>query len=111
RAGRAIERGVEGFGRNVNATKRALYWQADRFIPEATPVPLANTWQEVVRLTTPNPGAQATTGALINPRIAQLRQTLEQDLAAGGGQVTYDALKRVRTSIGEAISDYSLSPD
>lgn len=111
RAGRAIERGVELFGKNANATKRALYWEADRHIPGATQIPLANTWQKVAQLTTPSPGATATTGALINPRISQLRETLAQDIAAGGGQIPYEAVKRIRTDIGEAISDYSLSPD
>ena len=111
RAGRAIERGVETFGQNINATKRALYWQADRFIPETTAVPLSNTWQTIDRLTTPTQGATATTAALINPRIAQLRQTLAQDLAAGGGTIPYEALKRIRTDIGETITDFSLSLD
>lgn len=107
RAGRAVERGVEGFDANVGAQKRALYWQADRFIPEQTPVALANTWQAVDRLTTPVQGATATTAALINPRIAQLRQSLAQDLAAGGGSIPYQALKRIRTDIGEAIGGAS----
>lgn len=111
KAGRAVERGVETFGKNTNATKRALYWQADKLIPETTPTPLANTWQAVAKLTTPTQGATATTGALINPRIAKLRETLTQDLAAGGGQIPYAALKRIRTDIGEQIADYSLSPD
>jgi hypothetical protein len=111
KAGRAVERGVDTFGKNTNATKRALYWQADRLIPETTPTPLANTWQTVAKLTTPTQGATATTGALINPRIAKLRETLTQDLAAGGGQIPYAALKRIRTDIGEQIADYSLSPD
>lgn len=111
RAGRAVEKGAELFKSNVGATKRALYWQADRLVPASTPVPLQNTWQEVVRLTTPNPGAAATTAAMVNPKVAALRQTLEQDLAAGGGQVTYDALKRIRTEVGEALGDYSLVSD
>lgn len=111
RAGRAIERGAETLKQNTGATKRALYWQADRFIPESTPVPLSNTWQRVVGLTSPTPGAVATTGAMVNPKIARLRQTLEQDLAAGNGQIPYSALKRIRSEIGEAISDYSLVSD
>lgn len=111
RAGRAVERGADQFKANTGATKRALYWQADQLIPSGTQVPLANTWQEVVRLTTPNPGAAATTGAMVSPKIANLRQTLEQDLAAGNGAVTYEALKRIRSDIGEAITDFSLSPD
>lgn len=111
RAGRAVERGTDAFAGNTKAVKRALYWNADRFIPQSTQVPLANTWQAIVKLTTPTPGAAATTGALINPRVQQLRQTLEQDLAAGNGQIPYEALKRIRSDIGEAISDFSLSPD
>lgn len=111
RAGRAVERGADLLARNTGATKRALYWQADRFIPEATSVPLSNTWQKVVDITSPTPGATSTTSAMVNPRIAQLRQTLQDDLSAGGGQIPYSALKRIRSSIGEAISDYSLSPD
>lgn len=111
RAGRAVEQGAQVFSGNVKATKRGLYWLADKQIPDTTPVPLSNTWQKVVDLTTPNAGATATTGAMVNPRIAGLRQTLAQDLAAGGGQISYDALKRIRSDIGEAISDYSLSPD
>jgi hypothetical protein len=107
RAGRAIERGAQTLKGNTNAVKRALYWQADRQIPDATPAPLNNTWQAVVRLTTPDPGATATTGALVQPTIARLRQNLEQDIAAGGGQLTYSALKRIRSDIGEAISNSS----
>lgn len=110
-AGRAIERGAQSFAGNVRATKRALYWQADQLVPQNTQVSMSNTWQKVVDLTTPTPGAVATTRAMVNPKVAQLRQTLEQDLAANGGRLSYDALKRIRSDIGEAISDYSLSPD
>lgn len=107
RAGRAIERGAETLKGNTTAVKRALYWQADRLIPDSTPAPLGNTWQTVVKLTTPDPGATATTGALVQPTIARLRQNLGQDIAAGGGQLTYSALKRIRSDIGEAISNSS----
>jgi hypothetical protein len=107
RAGRAIERGAQTLKGNTNAVKRALYWQADRLIPDNTPASLTNTWQTVVKLTTPDPGATATTGALVQPTIAKLRQNLEQDIAAGGGQLTYSALKRIRSDIGEAISNSS----
>lgn len=111
RAGRAVEQGAQVFSGNVKATKRALYWLADKQIPDTTPVAMPNTWQKVIDLTTPNPGAAATTGAMVNGTIAKLRTTLAQDLAAGGGRISYDALKRIRSDIGEAISDYSLSPD
>lgn len=110
-AGRAIADGVDTFRGNARAQQRALYWQADRHIPDATPVPTQHAWQEVVRLTSPIAGAQATTGALIHPRIAQLRQNLEQDLAANGGTLPYSALRAIRSQIGEQISDFSMTPD
>lgn len=103
RAGRAIERGVDTFNKNVGATRRALYWQADQFIPDTTPTPMQNTLREAVALTTPDPQAAATTGGLIQPGIAALRQNLEADLAANGGQLTYGALRRIRSDIGEQI--------
>lgn len=111
RAGRAVEKGSELFKSNNSVMKRALYWQADNLVPPNTPVPMQNTWQEVVRMTTPNPGAAATTGAMVNTKIASLRKTLEQDLATGGGNITYDALRRIRTDIGEALDDFSLVSD
>lgn len=106
-AGLAIERGMQAFKGDTNAVKKALYWAVDRHIPSATPTPLSNTMRTVTRLTTPNPAAQATTGALIQPRINQLRQNLEADLQAGGGSLTYDALKRIRSDVGEAINGSS----
>ena len=111
RAGRAIEKGAETFAGNVKATKKALYWQADQFIPESTAVPVANAWQKIVQLTSPMSGAKETTKAMINPKIAHLRDTLELDLAGGGGAIPYAALKRIRSDIGEAMSDFSLSPE
>lgn len=110
-AGRAIQSGAEQFKDATTRKKQALYQQVDAHIPANTSTPLPETWQAVSRLTSPTPGAAATTGALVHPRIAQLRQTLEQDLAAGGGAVPYEALKRIRTDIGESLGDYSLSSD
>lgn len=111
RAGRAIESGVKLFSGNTKATKQGLYWLADKQIPSNTPVSMTNTWQKLVQLTTPNPGAPATTGAMVSDAMAGLRKTLEQDLAAGGGRISYDALKRIRTNVGEAMNDYSLLPN
>lgn len=106
-AGLAIERGMQAFKGDTNAVKKALYWAVDQQIPASTPTPMANTQRTLARLTTPNPSAQATTGALIQPRIAQLRNNLEADLQAGGGNLTYDALKRIRSDVGEAINGSS----
>lgn len=110
RAGRAIERGAETFSKNVRATKKALYWQADQFIPSTTALPLSRTQQALADLTRPVAGAEATTGALVNPRIAEIAQNVAQDVSANGG-MPYEAVKALRTRIGEELTDYALSPD
>lgn len=112
RAGRAIEKGADLFAGNVRAMRNALYWQADQFIPDATPVTLRNTQAQLARLTTPTPGAEATTGRLINPKVRQLAEDIQTDLAqhAGGG-LPYSAVRSIRSKIGEALSDYSLTTD
>lgn len=111
RAGRAVERGIETFRGNSRAQQRALYWQADQLIPDQTPVNIQNAWRQIVDLTTPQLGATATTGAMIPPRIAQLRDNLAADVAANGGTLPYSALRAIRTQVGEQISDFSMTPD
>lgn len=111
RAGRAIENGVQTFSNNVKAMRRALYWQADQYMPADTPMALQSTQAELQRLTTPTQGATATTGALVNPKIQQMAQNLGADLQANGGAIPYEAVKDLRSRIGEALSDFSLTPD
>jgi hypothetical protein len=111
RAGRAVERGAETFAGNVKATKKALYWQADQFIPDDTPLALSRTQMALAELTTPNQGAMATTGALINPKIGQMAQNVSDDLAANSGSMPYAAVRELRSRIGEELSDFSLSAD
>jgi len=115
RAGRAIERGAETFANNTKAMKRALYWQADQFIPGSTQMPLARTQRTLQELTTPVTGAEATTGALIKPRIQQMAENLTADIAAaqatGGAGIPYEAVKKIRSEIGEQLSDFTLSAD
>ncbi len=110
-AGRKIESGVQTFANNVKTMRRALYWQADRYIPDTTPTALSNTQTELTRLMTPTRGAEATTGAMINPEISRIAQNLGVDLANGGGSIPYAAVKELRSRIGEELSDFSLVAD
>lgn len=115
RAGRAIEKGSQAFAGNVKATRRALYWQADQLIPDTTTLPLTRTQQALQALTTPTVGAESTTAAMINPKIAELAKNVGEDLLAarsgGSGGLPYTAVKDVRSRIGEALSDFSLTTD
>ena len=112
RAGLAVERGVGKFTGDVKSQREALYSQADSLIPATTASPLSNTWQTLRSLTTPNPGAPATTAAMVNPKIASLFETVGQDLAASGGKgLPYQAVKDIRSKIGAELSDFSLTTD
>lgn len=115
RAGRAIERGVQTFSKNTNAMRKALYWQADQHIPSDTPIGVSNTQRALADLTTPIAGAEATTGGQISPKIQQMADNLAQDVAAaqqaGLAGIPYEAVKRIRSQIGEELSDFSLSTD
>jgi len=110
-AGRAIEQGTATFKNNVAAMRKALYWNVDQHIPDRTPVPMPSTWQTLDSLTSPTPGATATTSALVNSRLKAIRDNLAQDLAKGGGKIPYQALRAIRTRIGEDMEVGLLQQD
>lgn len=123
-AGRAIERGADLFARNVRAMRNALYWQADRQIPQSTVLPLARTRQALDSMTTPTPGAENTTRLLINPKLSSapshhsaggIREALEADIAAAQQQgmagIPYSAARDLRSRIGRELEDFTLSAD
>lgn len=111
-AGRSIRQGIDTFAKNVKAMRRGLYWQVDRSIPPDTGVPLLRTQQTLAAMTAETPGAEATTGALINPELGRIAENLATDLAAGNGRsLPYDAVKGLRTRLGEEAFNFSLTPD
>ena len=111
RAGMAVESGVDTFTGNIGATRKALYWQADRLIPNTTTLPLSRTQQALADLTAPNPNAPATTAAMINPKIRNLADTIAQDMASAPGGLPYATVKDIRSRIGAELSDFSLTTD
>lgn len=111
-AGRSIRAGVDTFAKNTKAMRRGLYWQVDQRIPSDTPVELSRTQQALAAMTAPTPGAEATTGALINPELGRIAENLATDLAAGNGKaLPYEAVKGLRTRLGEEAFGFSLTPD
>lgn len=111
-AGRSIRAGVDTFAKNTKAMRRGLYWQVDQRIPSDAPVELSRTQQALAAMTAPTPGAEATTGALINPELGRIAENLATDLAAGNGKaLPYEAVKGLRTRLGEEAFGFSLTPD
>lgn len=119
KAGRAIERGVigpNGFMADFRKKASALYGEVDRYIPPATPIPVARTKQVLDTLASPTPGAAQTSQVLASGKVADLRNALDADLqaslaAAGRGELPYEAVKQLRSRLGDLIADSTFSSD
>ena len=114
-AGRAIREGVDDFTGEVRKTRTRLYDQVDQHVKPDTPVALTRTQQALADLTTPTPGAAATTGAMVNGQIKALADNIAEDMAtaqaAGGTGIPYEAVKAIRTKLGEDAFAFTLTPD
>lgn len=111
-AGRAIQKGVTGEGGFLERT-RAKWQQLDDAVAAKVPTDAAmapqNTVQALGELTTPAKGAERTTGALVNPTIAKIKDNLAADLQANNGAIPFDALRKLRTNVGEMLDDSLVS--
>jgi hypothetical protein len=87
RAGRAISQGVTGeggFRDRINATAGDLYDAVDQHIPPDSSLRVGSTLAALDRIAKSVPGAEATSAALVNPKVAAIRQALLADLGTNG---------------------------
>jgi hypothetical protein len=109
-AGTAINAGAATAKTNMRAAERAAYDNVDQLVPPQSPVDVSGTLAKLDTLATPTPGAEATTGALISPKIKAMRENLQADIAKNGGTtVPYSAATDLRTQLGNSI-DWGFSP-
>jgi hypothetical protein len=108
-AGRAIEKGVGGFLERTNATWRQLDSAVAAKIPPTVRVSPANTLQAIDDLTRPVQGAENLTGGMVHPEIAKIRANLGKDLEANNGAIPYEALRRVRSDLGQMMDQTLVS--
>jgi len=114
RGGKAVIRGITGpggFMDRFKAKSGELYDEVQRLLPQGTTVPASSTQRVLGELTTPIQGAANTSAVLQNAKVASIAKAFSDDLAAGGGSIGYDAMKRLRTQVGELMDDSILSPD
>jgi len=114
RGGNAVIRGItgpSGFMSRFKAESSRLYDDVQKLLPPDTKVPAQSTQQALAELTTPIQGAANTSEYLLNPKVAGIAKAFGDDLAANGGTLPYEAVKRLRSQIGELIGDSALSPD
>lgn len=100
-AGEQIQRDLNGLREHrIGPTFELLNDRVVNAVGPNTQVPVPNAIAATGRLSTPDPGAPATSGMLIQPRIRQLNEALLQDTNQGAGGVPFQSLRNQRTSIG-----------
>ena len=107
-AGRAIESGITGEGgflARTKATWNKLDNDVAAKIPKGSAFQPTNTMQALDDLTRPTQGAEKTTGALVNPKIAEMQTNLAADLKANGGQVPFEAMRSLRSKVGSMLDN------
>jgi hypothetical protein len=112
-AGNAINEGIlgeGGFKDRFNARASQLFDAVDDHIPGDSQVSVANTLTTLDKVAKPNPLAPATTGALINPKLASIRQAMISD-ADEDGTLPYGTLSDLRSRVGQMLSGSELTTD
>lgn len=112
-AGEAIVRGVGAFKEGIKSVQRKLYAHLDDYIPAATPIPVSKTQETLAALNAEIPGAPNLSQFFINSKIKGIDSALQADLeaAARGGAMPYEAIKKLRTLVGDEIGNNSLVSD
>ena len=107
-AGRVVYDSIEGFLREFKNRSAALF--DDIPIDDATATPARNTQEFFVRRTTPTEGAENLSKALQPSQLKTLAGAFADDLA-DGKTIPYSALKQLRTTIGEKITNSYMLDD
>lgn len=113
-AGRAIQRGISGEGGFVEQFKsqsRANYDRLDQFVQKSTKFAMPETTEALDDLTKPIYGAERTSRFFINSKIRSIKEALDADLEAGGNTLPYEAVKKLRSIVGEQLADAPFGGD
>jgi hypothetical protein len=114
RAGRAINQGIlgeGGFKDQFNAKASDLFGAVDEHIPGDSQVPVSNTLATLDKIAKPNPLAPQTTAALINPKVAGIRQAMLSDLGEDGSTLPYSSLADLRSRVGSMLTGSEITTD
>ena len=85
-AGTAINAGAEVAKQNMKSAETAAFNKLHALVPRDAPVDVSATLAKLDDLAAPTPGAETTTGALVSPKISQLRDNLTADVAANAAK-------------------------
>jgi len=122
-AGLTIEKGLKGPGGFMDRFKqgqRALYDKLDSFIPTNTRVPVSNTQRALSEMNEDIQSAPALSAWFKNAKIRGIESDLTADATRGNlpwpsrqqpGTLPYVAVKKLRTLVGNELSDASMASD
>lgn len=112
-AGEAISRGVNTFRDGMRTTQARLYGALDQHIPPSTPIQVGNTEFALKELIADIPGAPNISEFFKNAKIQGIDRALQADLqqAANGAALPYEAIKKLRTLVGNEVATNNLVSD
>ena len=127
-AGEAITRGVNAFKDSIKTTQKQLYGKLDEFIPANTPVSVNRTQEALKALNEGIEGAPNLSQFFRNAKIGNIERAMLKDVegatlaniapgmsstgvAPAAGQLPYQAIQKLRTLVGQEISENSLTSD
>lgn len=111
-AGKSIERGLlgaDGFVARFKGTSKRLFDRVNEFIPGETRVSVKNSLDRLNELSSIAPGAEETSALLVNPKIRGISQAFTND--AADGTLPYEAVKRIRTQVGDLLASPEIIAD
>lgn len=112
-AGEAISKGIKGFKDGFKGIQQRLYSTLDTHIPSGTPIQVGNTEFKLKELNEGIEGAPNISQFFMNSKIKGIDKALQADLelSVSGGSLPYEAVKKLRTLVGNEIADNSLLAD
>ena len=121
-AGRKISMGIsaDGIGAQNSFLGRfksragLLYGEVDKFIKPQSNVKLTNTLTELKNQVSPIVGAEKTSEIFKNKFLNEVFENIQMDIAKqtyGAEQLPYNAVKQIRSKIGNKLADFPLVSD
>ena len=116
--GKAITQGIkngvnasDGFIGRFQSRVGQLFEEASQLVPKNTLVSLESTLTKLKDLVAPIKGAEATSLILKNQFLDDIFKGLQTDLKKNGGKLSWEAVKALRSKIGNKLSSFDLIPD
>lgn len=108
RAGMAVEKGLRNFVTRFKGEQNVLYGRLDAYIPKDAAVSVSRTKQALASLNADIPNAPALSKWFKNAKIQGIERALLKD-APDDATLPYEAIKKLRTLVGNEITNTNLA--